>query len=180
MIYTMVQPIALDPDATIAALSDTCDALDDLAAVPASSGLYAWWAPPAVFEGLPGPAHPHTADFRLLYVGIAANLRRRSLRDHLRRSGRSTLRRTLAGLMLDTDGYQTHRTDRVVLVPGDEVRLTAWMQTHLLVSWFPHPAPRDVEAAVIERWAPPLHVTHASGPARDIVAAARRAHNTSA
>ena len=91
-----------------------------------SSGVYAWWAAPSVFPDLPGPPNGNVPGLRLLYVGRATNLRGRILRNHLRRSGSSTLRRTLAGL-LSAEGYRTMWTDRVVLVPEDETRLTAWM-----------------------------------------------------
>ncbi|WP_346772720.1 GIY-YIG nuclease family protein [Rhodococcus sp. 14C212] len=40
---------------------------------------------------------------RLIYVGIASHLRRRIVHNHLRRSGSSTLRRTLAGLLILTE-----------------------------------------------------------------------------
>src|SRR4051794_29257476 len=46
----------------------------------------------------------------------------------------STLRRTLAGL-LASEGYRTTWTDRVVLIPQDETRLTAWMYAHLRLTW---------------------------------------------
>ncbi|WP_394855214.1 GIY-YIG nuclease family protein [Rhodococcus aetherivorans] len=118
---------------------------------------------------------------RLLYVGIASNLRRRIIGNHLRRSGSSTLRRTLAGLLLTEQQYRTERTDRVVLVAEDEVRLTAWMHTHLRLSWWEHPNPAAIEPAVIGQWAPPLNHDHtSSGAVRDIVKAARTAYNTSA
>ena len=101
--------------------------------------------------------------------------------NHLRRSGSSTLRRTLAGLLLDTESYQTRRTDRVVLVDDDEIRLTAWMHTHLRLSWCEHPTPADVEATVIKQWVPPLNVSHTvPGPVLDVITAARAAYNASA
>src|SRR5689334_12567520 len=95
-----------------------------------SSGVYAWWAAPTVFPDLPGLPNEHDPSLRLLYLGRATNLRGRILRNHLRRSGSSTLRRTLAGLLM-SEGYRTHWTDRVVLLPEDEERLTRWMHTHL-------------------------------------------------
>lgn len=52
----------------------------------------------------------------------------------MKRSGSSTLRRTLAGLLLDDEAFRTRWTDRVVLVDEDEVRLTAWMEANLRVS----------------------------------------------
>ncbi|WP_213571514.1 GIY-YIG nuclease family protein [Rhodococcus sp. USK13] len=170
----------LDPAHTITALGATHHALDDLSTLPAVPGLYAWWAAPDVFPQLTGPPHPTDTGARLLYVGLATNLRRRITSHHLRRSGSSTLRRTLAGLLLDTEGYRTRRTDRVVLVDEDEIRLTAWMHAHLRVSWCEHPTPAAVEATVIEQWAPPLNVAHASGPARALIEAARAAYFASA
>lgn len=98
----------------------------------------------------------------------------------MRRSGSSTLRRTLAGLLLDTEGYRTRWTSRVLLVDEDEARLTAWMTGHMCVSWCEHPAPGDVEAAIIELLAPPLNVDHAAGPTRDAVKAARQRYRISA
>lgn len=164
---------------TITALSSSSRALEDLSMVPAAPGLYAWWAAPEVFSQLPGPTHPTNAGIRLLYIGLATNLRRRIISNHLRRSGSSTLRRTLAGLLLDTEHYRTRRTDRVVLVDEDEIRLTAWMHTHLRLTWCQHPSPAAVEATVIEQWAPPLNVAHASGPARAVIEAARAAYSAS-
>ncbi|WP_329440428.1 GIY-YIG nuclease family protein [Dietzia cinnamea] len=76
--------------------------------------------------------------------------------------------------------YRTERTDRVVLIAEDEARLTAWMQSHLRLSWCEHPDPVEVERAVIARWAPPLNIDHATGAIRDIVTAARAAYNSSA
>jgi len=170
----------LDPAGTITALSASSRALDDLSTLPAAPGLYAWWAPPEVFPQLPGPAHPTETAVRLLYIGLATNLRKRITSNHLRRSGQSTLRRTLAGLLLDTERYRTRRTDRVVLVDQDEDRLTAWMHTHLQLTWCQHPTPDAVEARVIQQWAPPLNVAHASGPARAVIEAARTAYSASA
>ena len=95
----MTAPDPLGPADTIAELSSATHTLGDLTTVPAVSGLYAWWAARGILPHLPGPAHPHE-DLRLLYVGIASNLRRRIISNHLRRSGSSTLRRTLAGLLL--------------------------------------------------------------------------------
>lgn len=176
----MTAPEALGPAATIAALSSTTHPLGDLTALPAVSGLYAWWAAPEILPHLPGPTHPHHNDLRLLYIEIASNLRRRIIRNHLRRSGSSTLRRTLAGLLLAEHGYRTERTDRVVLIAQDEARLTDWMHIHLHLTWCEHPEPSAVEPTVIARWAPPLNLNHAAGAIRDVVAAARTAFNSSA
>ena len=124
--------------------------------------------------------HPRVPDLRLLYVGVATRLRSRLASNHLPRSGSSTLRRTLAGLLLDGEHLRTRWTDRVVLVDADEIRLTGWMTTNLQVSWTEHPAPRDVEGSIIRTLRPPLNVDHASGPSVDLVKAARRRYYDSA
>lgn len=148
--------------------------------VPAAPGLYAWWASPDVLPALTGPAHPSIPGLRLLYVGIATKLRSRLASNHLGRSGSSTLRRTLAGFLLDAERYRTRWTDRVVLVDDDERRLTAWMVEHLHVTWCEHPTPRDVEQTIIRALRPPLNIEHASCPAVGHVKAARQHYYASA
>jgi hypothetical protein len=161
-------------------LADPVNAAEARTRAPATTGLYAWWAAPHVLPTLAGPPHPSIGNLRLLYVGIATSLRSRLASNHMRRSGSSTLRRTLAGLLLDDEQYRTRWTDRVVLIDDDETRLTDWMTKHLHVSWCAHPAPRDVEEAIIRGLRPPLNAEHASGPAVDLVKAARRRYYASA
>lgn len=143
------------------------------------SGVYAWWATPAVFPDLPGPPNGTDPSYRLLYIGRATSLRGRILRNHLRRSGSSTLRRTLAGL-LGSEGYRTTWTDRVVLTPEDEVRLTAWMYAHLRLTWAEEEEPSSVEAELVSRLHPPLNV-HGVAPEhiQATVVAAKNAYNAS-
>ncbi|GAA1089865.1 GIY-YIG nuclease family protein [Pseudonocardia alni] len=117
---------------------------------------------------------------RLLYVGSATKLRSRLTSNQLRRSGSSTLRRTLVCLLLDDQDYRTRRTDRVVLLDEDEVRLTAWMREHLRVSWCEHPAQREVEADAIRILRPPLNVDPATGQTVALVKTARRRYVDSA
>ena len=167
-------------DVVAGLLADPISPADVRSRVPAASGLYAWWADPEVLPALSGPPHPAIPDLRLLYVGIATRLRSRLASNHLGRTGSSTLRRTLAGLLLDDERYRTRWTDRVVLVDDDERRLTVWMVGHLHVSWCEHPSPRDVEEPIIHALRPPLNVDHASGPALDLVKAARRHYYASA
>ncbi|MFL1596228.1 hypothetical protein NQ854_25385 [Rhodococcus ruber] len=84
---------------------------------------------------------------------------------------------TIATLSWATDadgGYRTYRTDWVLL-PEDEVRLTGWMRTHLRLSWYEHPTPRQVEPAVVAAWEPPLNLDHTIGGVRELV---ETAHNT--
>jgi hypothetical protein len=135
---------------------------ESVAALPRTSGLYAWWAPPAVLPNLPGTANTADPTKRLLYIGIAGRLRTRIVGNHLRRSGSSTLRRTLAGLLLEVEGYRTMWTDRVVLVPDDEQRLTAWMHRQLALTWTEHPEPRTLEPGLITRLRPPLNIDAAA------------------
>jgi len=143
------------------------------------SGVYAWWAAPSVFPDLPGPPNSNDPSLRLLYLGRATSLRGRILRNHLRRSGSSTLRRTLAGLLL-SEGYRTTWTDRVVLVSEDEERLTAWMHAHLRLTWAEDREPATVEAELVRRLHPPLNV-HGVDPEhlQAAVVAAKNAYNTS-
>ncbi|MYW71650.1 GIY-YIG nuclease family protein [Pseudonocardia sp. SID8383] len=147
---------------------------------PSAPGLYAWWAPPAILPALPGLPHPVVPDLRLLYVGLATKLRARLASNHMRRSGSSTLRRTLAGLLLDEQEYRTRWTDRVVLVDDDEARLTEWMAENLRVSWCEYLTPRDVEPDVIRALQPPLNIDHASGPTTQVIKAARQRYYDSA
>ncbi|MCO8274912.1 GIY-YIG nuclease family protein [Actinoplanes sp. TRM 88003] len=143
------------------------------------SGVYAWWATLAVFPELPGSPNAADPSFRLLYIGRATSLRGRILRNHLRRSGSSTLRRTLAGLLV-SEAYRTTWTDRVVLIPEDEARLTAWMYAHLRLTWAEEEEPSSVETELVSRLHPPLNV-HGVAPeyVQAAVVAAKNAYNAS-
>jgi len=131
---------------------------------PAEPGLYAWWAAAGSIPGIAGPAHP-CAPLEMLYVGIApsratskARLRSRLLGNHAGgNTGSSTLRRSLAALLTDSEQYRTRWTSRTVLLPEDEQRLTEWMRANLWLTWAVHEVPWAVEAEVIERLAPPLN-----------------------
>ncbi|WP_155055739.1 GIY-YIG nuclease family protein [Streptomyces blattellae] len=150
-------------DATVqratAELLSAPQTLDSVArALPTTAGVYAWWAPPEVLTSFLGPVNSGDAGLRLLYLGKAGRLRSRVASNHLRDSGRSTLRRTLAGLLMPAEGYRTTWTDRVVLVPEDEQRLTRWMHHHLTLTWTEHPDPVPLEKELISRLRPPLNV----------------------
>ncbi|WP_243715093.1 GIY-YIG nuclease family protein [Micromonospora sp. KC207] len=143
------------------------------------SGVYAWWADPSIFPDLPGPPSESVPSLQLLYLGRATSLRGRILRNHLRRSGSSTLRRTLAGLLV-SEGYRTTWTDRVVLVPEDEARLTAWMYANLRLTWAEDAEPATIEAELVRRLHPPLNV-HGVGPEhiQAAVVSAKNSYNAS-
>lgn len=157
-------------------------ALGSAAAVlPTTAGLYAWWAPPEALDSFHGPANSSDTGRRLLYLGKASRLRARIVSNHLRDSGRSTLRRTLAGLLMPTEGYRTTWTDRVVLIPEDEQRLTDWMHRHLTLTWSEHADPVPLETALISRLRPPLNLDGAEhGATRDQVKQARAFYYASA
>jgi hypothetical protein len=152
------------------------------ATVPAEPGLYAWWSRPGALPGISGPPHPE-AGYELLYVGIArssamsrATLRTRVVGNHLRgTTGQSTLRRTLAALLHQREGWTSRFTDRPLLAPDDELRLNAWMGQHLALSWTVHEQPWTVEADVIAELEPPLNQSaNASHPSYRQVRDARR------
>ncbi|WP_405889863.1 GIY-YIG nuclease family protein [Streptomyces sp. NBC_00133] len=150
-------------------------------ALPTTAGVYAWWAPPEVLPSFPGPVNTGDAGRRLLYVGKAGRLRSRVVSNHLRDSGRSTLRRTLAGLLMPTESYRTTWTDRVVLIPEDEQRLTHWMHQHLALTWSERPDPVPLEKELISELHPPLNVGGAGhGAIQDRVKQARAFYYASA
>ncbi|MEW2249493.1 GIY-YIG nuclease family protein [Streptomyces sp. NPDC006975] len=150
-------------------------------ALPTTAGVYAWWAPPEILTSFPGPVNSFDPGRRLLYLGKASRLRSRVASNHLRDSGRSTLRRTLAGLLMAAESYRTTWTDRVVLVPEDEQRLTHWMHHHLTLTWTEHPEPVPLEKELISQLRPPLNVEGTEhGDTRDRVKQARAFYYASA
>ncbi|MEU8299720.1 GIY-YIG nuclease family protein [Micromonospora sp. NPDC048909] len=178
----MTTPAEPIPQTVTDGLNDTpIKPTDAVPLLPSTSGLYAWWAEPQIFPNLPGPANSTDPSVRLLYLGIATSLRSRIASNHLARSGSSTLRRTLAGLLLPTERYQTTWTDRVVLLAEDERRLTAWMQAHLRLTWSACEEPRQHETRLITDLRPPLNVEGAEpGDLRNRVKAAKAAYAASA
>uniref|UniRef100_UPI0007C4B6D4 GIY-YIG nuclease family protein n=1 Tax=Streptomyces prunicolor TaxID=67348 RepID=UPI0007C4B6D4 len=152
-----------------------------VAALPITGGLYAWWAAPEVLATFGEPANESDPGQRLLYLGKAKRLRTRIVSNHLRDSGRSTLRRTLGGLLRPTEGYCTTWTDPVVLIPEDEQRLTDWMRQHLRLTWCERPDPVPLETTLISRLRPPLNLYGTEhGTTRECVKRARAAYYTSA
>ncbi|TFV62005.1 UNVERIFIED_ORG: GIY-YIG nuclease family protein [Bacillus sp. AZ43] len=157
-------------------------------AVPAEPGLYAWWSLPGALPGITGPRHPD-GGHELVYVGLArsgpssrATLRSRVVGNHIRgTTGQSTLRRSLASLLVEREGWRSRFTDRPLLVPDDEVRLDAWMQQHLALTWAVHEEPWTVEAQVIAELTPPLNQSaNASHPLYRHVRDARSRWRTAA
>ena len=151
-------------------------------AIPARPGLYAWWSQPSSLPGISGPPHPD-GEYELLYVGIArsgpssrATLRSRVVGNHIGgTTGQSTLRRSLASLLYEQEGWRSRYTDRPLLSADDEARLSDWMQGNLKLSWTLHEQPWTVEAQVIAELTPPLNQSaNSSHPQYRFVREARR------
>lgn len=128
-------------------------------------------------------------DSRPLYVGKSEdNLAVRDIATHFRsrRTGQSTLRRSLAALLRDAlDLNARPRNPRApahfsnyALDPDSEERLTRWMHDHLsLAFWSSAPAVPllSVERAVLARWEPPLNTKDVRTPWTPQIRAARAA-----
>jgi hypothetical protein len=149
--------------------------------VPPKPGLYAIYAPVEVAASL----GLTVANGTPLYVGKAErNLAGRDLGTHFAtnrtrpaRTGGSTVRRSFAALLRDElalqavarnannpDGSANYALDQ----EGDD-RLTDWMHDNLsLAVWrAPQPLPvplRDIEKAVLWRWAPSINLTDVPQP----------------
>lgn len=170
-------------DDVVAALCSTPLPVPEAAeAIPKAPGLYAWWGRFGALPGISGPKHP-TAPVQLLYIGIAPNgptsaatLRSRVVGNHIRgTTGQSTLRRSLAALLVEQQGWHSRWTTRPVLVNRDELALSDWMAQTLHLTWAEHPEPWTVEADVIAELEPPLNqAENRSHPMHQFVAEARK------
>ncbi len=186
----------LDIEEVIGALS--ADPVDPIRAratpkaggVPAVHGLYAWWTERGSVPGVPGNPHPRLRRLDLLYVGIApkdassaSNLRKRVVSQHLSgNTGSSTLRLTLAALLLEPLHLSPVRTKKkVVLTREQNATLSAWQHDHLRVTWCPRSQPWLVEDEVIARMRPPLNLAgNTSHPFHGHLSAARKAFRQAA
>jgi hypothetical protein len=138
----------------------------ELDADKAAQGIYAWWLIHG--DALPNvPATPHpTEPVGLLYVGVGPG-RTGSTRklwqrfeDHITDTGRSTLRRALAALLYERQGWRPHWTTRPVMARADESALTVWLTSHLQVQWLAIAEPWTVEAEIVRLMRPPLNHEH--------------------
>ena len=153
--------------------------------VPARPGLYAVHGEAEVWQEL-GLGEP--TDARPLYVGKAErSLASRDVDTHFStgKTGSSTLRRSLAGLLADDlalegrprNPTKPERFANFGLETSGDERLTDWMVTHLRLAVWPSPdgAILDaVETAVLAELLPPLNVAKVSPPWRPLVQAGRR------
>jgi hypothetical protein len=132
----------------------------------AAHGIYAWWLIDSqALPELPTTAHP-VEPFGLIYVGIgpgrASSKRVLQARfsDHGKDAGRSTLRRALASLLYQREGWRLQWTDRPLLTEADNDALTAWMDANLRVQWVRALEPWGIEGEIVRRMHPPLNRTH--------------------
>lgn len=130
--------------------------------IPSEGGLYAWWGPAALLPDSPGPGHPTSPDWRLIYIGNGVDLHKRLVRTHLReRSGQSAVRRVLAAVVSPSEGWgAVQGPSWVQVAETDEARVTGWMRKHLAITWTVTPEHADVERAVIALMQPPLNHRH--------------------
>jgi len=156
---------------------------DALAVAPPDPGLY---AVTATAEGRGDLGFDVSVSF--LYVGKAEDsLAARDLDQHFAtgQTGRSTLRRSLAALLAENldlravprNPRNPSHFDRYALEAAGDRRLTSWMRTQLLLSYWPAPdgvVLRPVEIAVIQRFAPALNLTDVVTPYSAHLKAQRR------
>jgi hypothetical protein len=133
--------------------------------LPKVGGLYAWWSAKGCLPGV--PTKPHANGLHLLYIGIApsgtsstATLASRVVGNHMRGNiAASTLRRTLAALLIDELKLTPIRKGKKVILRKDQnAMLSDWQQKHLRLTWHPTPKPWLFEASAIAALAPPLNL----------------------
>lgn len=153
----------------LAALSQPGEsAIAAAASAPRRPGLYAITA-----TATPRKELGFDPDVGILYVGKAEHsLEGRDLRQHFAdgQTGRSTLRRSLAALLVEElelipmprNPRKPADFDRYGLEPDSDARLTEWMRSELRLSFWAAPLStllRPVEIAAIQHFAPPLNLT---------------------
>ncbi len=152
--------------------------------LPKSGGIYAWWIARKRLIGVPANNHPTDAELDLLYVGIApsgptsgSTLRSRVVGNHMRGNiAASTLRRTLAALLIDELALKPIKTPTKVTLPkAQNSQLSTWQQEHLRLTWHAVAQPWLFEAAVIAQLRPPLNLAdNETHPFYKTLSAARR------
>jgi hypothetical protein len=157
-----------DVERVIAALTVVPVALDAAQLqLPRVGGMYAWWIVKRALAGVPANRHPAVAELDLLYVGIApsgpkskSTLRSRVIGNHMRGNiAASTLRRTLAALLLDKLALTPIvKASKVQLPKEQNAQLGEWLREHLRLTWHPAPEPWLLEHAVIKKLGPPLNL----------------------
>lgn len=158
---------------------------DAAAAVPAAPGLYGFHGDGPVWRQLGLGSPP---DGRPLYVGKSeSSLAARDVRTHFAagRTGSSTLRRTLAALLVDQLGLvacprnpaKPGHFPNFGLEPEGDERLSRWMAEHLRLAVWPSPTGvelDDVETAVLQCLTPPLNLSKVVTPWKSMISYARK------
>lgn len=128
---------------------------------PRRAGVYAWF-----FTDPPDAVPTSDCIVRdgayLFYVGIASDKRKglySRVREHFTLNAEgSTLRRSLGCLLEEKLGTVLVRAgSRRTFGPGESA-LTAWMQAHARVAWFPMENPERIERRLIASLLPPLNL----------------------
>ncbi len=158
---------------------------DAAAAVPAAPGLYGFHGDGSVWRQLGLGSPP---DDRPLYVGKSeSSLAARDVRTHFAagRTGSSTLRRTLAALLVDQldlvacprNPAKPGHFSNFGLEPEGDARLSRWMAEHLRLAVWPSPTGivlNDVETAVLQCLMPPLNLSKVATPWKPMISSARK------
>lgn len=161
----------LDVDATWVALcaaqrSSRTHVLSRPSPVPQSPGIYGWWFHTTPDARIDVSNCKTVEGLHLLYVGIspenvgsASHLRKR-IRQHYRaKLSRSTLRRSLAALLMDQLGLKpVMEAGRLTLGGAGEDTLSQWMSDNAYVSWHVHSRPWDVEDGIFRLVNLPLNI----------------------
>jgi hypothetical protein len=160
--------MAPDVERAIAALTARPLPLDAARPLlPSAGGLYAWWIVKQALAGVPTNRHPTLTDLDLLYVGTApsgptskSTLRSHVIGNHMRGNiAASTLRRTLAALLLDALALTpVVKGDKLQLPKEQNTQLGRWQDEHLRLTWHAAPKPWLLESAVIANLRPPLNL----------------------
>lgn len=101
-------------------------------------------------------------DYRVLYTGVASDLKKRIWTNHLHgNGGNSTLRKSLGSLF----GYQKvprdknyQKNKKTKFSPEDENCLTEWMESNLLFAYLANSKRYELEAYLIDNLQPPLNI----------------------
>jgi hypothetical protein len=153
--------------------------------VPDQPGLYAFYGEKQPWTEL---ALEPAFDGQPLYVGKAErSLNGRDVRTHFAtgKTGSSTVRRSLAALLIDDVGLvavprnlaKPDGSANYALDPPSDARLSTWMENHLRLATWVRPdglVLGDIEIAVVLRLRPPLNLDKVGEPRERLRRARRR------
>ena len=116
-------------------------------------------------------------EYRIVYTGVASDLKRRVWTNHLHgNGGTSTLRKTLGSLF----GYKKIPRDKnnpnngkTKFEPENEEKLTSWMEENLLFAILANNRRNELEMYLIDSFQPPLNVNGSRASTVDMIHALR-------